>query len=67
MQRALRTLLADRTAVIIAHRLTTVEIADRVLVRRRRPHRRGRRARPTSSPTAGATRACTRPGSKSLA
>jgi ATP-binding cassette, subfamily B, bacterial len=32
VQRALRTLLADRTAVIIAHRLSTVEIADRVLV-----------------------------------
>jgi ABC-type multidrug transport system fused ATPase/permease subunit len=32
IQRALRTLLAGRTAVIIAHRLTTVEIADRVLV-----------------------------------
>jgi ATP-binding cassette subfamily B protein len=32
IQRALRTLLADRTAVIIAHRLTTVEIADRVIV-----------------------------------
>ena len=32
VQRALQTLLADRTAVIIAHRLTTVEIADRVVV-----------------------------------
>jgi ATP-binding cassette subfamily B protein len=32
VQHALRTLLADRTAFIIAHRLTTVEIADRVLV-----------------------------------
>ena len=32
MQRALQTILADRTAVIIAHRLSTVEIADRVLV-----------------------------------
>jgi ABC-type multidrug transport system fused ATPase/permease subunit len=32
VQRALRTLLADRTAFIIAHRLSTVEIADRVLV-----------------------------------
>ena len=32
VQRALRTLLADRTALIIAHRLTTVEFADRVLV-----------------------------------
>ncbi|MEO6206213.1 MAG: ABC transporter ATP-binding protein [Mycobacteriales bacterium] len=32
VQRALQTVLADRTAVIIAHRLSTVEIADRVLV-----------------------------------
>jgi ABC-type multidrug transport system fused ATPase/permease subunit len=32
VQHALQTLLADRTALIIAHRLTTVEIADRVLV-----------------------------------
>jgi ABC-type multidrug transport system fused ATPase/permease subunit len=32
VQHALRTLLADRTAIIIAHRLTTVEIADRVIV-----------------------------------
>ena len=32
VQQALRTILADRTAVIIAHRLWTVEIADRVLV-----------------------------------
>lgn len=34
VQRALRTILADRTALIIAHRLSTVEIADRVLVLR---------------------------------
>ena len=47
VQRALRTILADRTALIIAHRLSTVEIADRVLVARRRPHRRGRLARAT--------------------
>jgi ABC-type multidrug transport system fused ATPase/permease subunit len=32
VQRALRTILRDRTALIIAHRLSTVEIADRVLV-----------------------------------
>ena len=32
VQRALKTLLRDRTAIIIAHRLSTVEIADRVLV-----------------------------------
>jgi ATP-binding cassette, subfamily B, bacterial len=32
VQQALRTILAGRTAVIIAHRLSTVAIADRVLV-----------------------------------
>ena len=32
VQAALRTILAGRTAVIIAHRLSTVTIADRVLV-----------------------------------
>lgn len=32
VQDALATLLSDRTAIIIAHRLSTVEIADRVLV-----------------------------------
>jgi ATP-binding cassette, subfamily B, bacterial len=32
VQRALRTILAGRTAMIIAHRLSTVQIADRVLV-----------------------------------
>jgi ABC-type multidrug transport system fused ATPase/permease subunit len=32
VQRALRTILSERTALIIAHRLSTVEIADRVMV-----------------------------------
>jgi len=32
VQHGLKTLLADRTAIIIAHRLSTVEIADRILV-----------------------------------
>jgi ATP-binding cassette subfamily B protein len=32
VQRALASVLADRTAVVIAHRLSTVQIADRVLV-----------------------------------
>lgn len=32
VQRALATILAERTAIIIAHRLSTVAIADRVLV-----------------------------------
>src|SRR6185437_11618931 len=44
VQEGLTTLLADRTAVIIAHRLSTVAIADRVLVMEhgRRAHRRSR-------------------------
>jgi ATP-binding cassette, subfamily B, bacterial len=32
VQQALQTVLAGRTAVIIAHRLSTVRIADRVIV-----------------------------------
>jgi ABC-type multidrug transport system fused ATPase/permease subunit len=32
VQRALQTVLANRTALVIAHRLSTVQIADRVLV-----------------------------------
>ena len=32
VQRALETVLAERTALVIAHRLSTVQIADRVLV-----------------------------------
>jgi ATP-binding cassette subfamily B protein len=32
VQRGLQTVLADRTALVIAHRLSTVQIADRVLV-----------------------------------
>jgi ABC-type multidrug transport system fused ATPase/permease subunit len=32
VQRALQTVLGDRTALVIAHRLSTVQIADRVLV-----------------------------------
>jgi len=32
VQRALQTVLADRTALVIAHRLSTVQVADRVLV-----------------------------------
>ena len=35
VQHGLQTLLADRTALIIAHRLSTVDIADRVLVMER--------------------------------
>ena len=35
VQQALRTILAGRTSVIVAHRLSTVETADRVLVMER--------------------------------
>ena len=66
VQRALRTLLADRTAIIIAHRLTTVEIADRVLVLDAgRIVEDGAPARP-HRPAAAPTPACTRPGVDSL-
>ena len=58
VQSALRSVLAGRTAVIIAHRLSTVEIADRVLVHRGRTDRRGRcpgracwRGGPATTPT----------------
>ena len=45
VQSALRTVLAGRTALIIAHRLSTVAIADRVLVLRAGRGHRGRHAR----------------------
>ncbi|HZQ34231.1 MAG TPA: ABC transporter ATP-binding protein, partial [Mycobacterium sp.] len=32
VQRAMQTVLAERTAFVIAHRLSTVQVADRVLV-----------------------------------
>jgi ABC-type multidrug transport system fused ATPase/permease subunit len=32
VQRALETVLAERTSLVIAHRLSTVQVADRVLV-----------------------------------
>ena len=51
VQRALRTLLADRTAVIIAHRLSHRGDRRPGPGGRRRPHRRGRRPRPRCSAT----------------
>ena len=45
VQAALGEALAGRTAVVIAHRLSTVRAADLILVRRGRPDRRARHAR----------------------
>ena len=53
IQDALQTLLADRTAIIIAHRLSTVAIADRVLVMEHGRDHRGRLARRASSAATG--------------
>ena len=61
VQDALQTILAGRTAVIIAHRLSTVAIADRVLVLEHgRIIEDGRR--PTSSTPMASTRPCTQAG-----
>ena len=61
VQRALRTVLHGRTAVIIAHRLSTVAIADRVLVMEHgRIVEDGAPADLIAG--SGASRRCTRPG-----
>ena len=45
IQAALEQLMHNRTTLVIAHRLSTVENADRIVVHGRRPHRRERHAR----------------------
>ena len=45
VQAALERLMAERTTLVIAHRLATVLSCDRILVMDARPHRRGRHAR----------------------
>ena len=45
VQAALERLMADRTTLVIAHRLATVLSCDRILVMDAGPHRRGRHAR----------------------
>ena len=65
VQRALRTVLADRTALIIAHRLSTVAHRRSGAGDGRRPDHRGRRRRPTCSRRArGVRRARRRPGGR---
>ncbi len=55
----LRTILADRTAIIIAHRLSTVEIADRVIVLRGGPDGGERQSCRAAARRRAATPACT--------
>ena len=45
VQRALQTLMANRTVIVIAHRLSTVRRADQDRRARSRPHRRNRPSR----------------------
>ena len=45
VQAALEAAMADRTTLVIAHRLATVQRADRIVVLDARPHRRHRHAR----------------------
>ena len=50
IQRALKRLLKGRTSFVIAHRLSTVRGADRVVVLDERPHRGGGHARRAPGP-----------------
>ena len=47
IQQNMRRIAQGRTVFIIAHRLSTVRRADRIITHRARPHRRGRHARRT--------------------
>ena len=66
VQRALDAALEGRTSLVIAHRLSTVRNADRILVARRRPDRpvrhprRAARRRAASTPTSTAPSSSTR-------
>ena len=66
-QRALDALTRGRTALTIAHRLSTAEAADEVLVFDARPAGRARPARRAGRSRTASTPACTRPGSASHA
>ena len=62
IEAALDVLLEGRTAILIAHRLSTAMRADRIVGRRRRTHRRGRLPRRARRRAAAATPRCTPPG-----
>ena len=44
VEQALRPILADRTALVVVHRPSTIALADRAALLERRPHRRDRHA-----------------------
>ena len=62
VERALERLTEGRTVVVVAHRLSTAERADRVGRGRRRRARGARPARRARARTEGATRRCSRRG-----
>ena len=57
----LREVLAGRTSLIVAHRVSTLHLADRVVLLERRPGRRRRHARRADGPQRGVPRAAHRP------
>ena len=58
VNRATEQLAAQRTTLVVAHRLTTAARADRIVVMESRPDRRGRHPRRAAGRRAAATRRC---------
>ena len=56
MQNGLEALIENRTVIAVAHRLSTIAGFDRVVVRGRRPRRRGRAAAASAPQQGGAFR-----------
>ena len=58
VQEALTRFTRDRTTLVIAHRLSTVQRADMICVMDAGPRRRGRHPRRAASPATASTRGC---------